>query len=191
PLLSAPERQQMLVEWNRTQADYPSELCIHQLFEAQVERTPAAAAVVLGEEHLSYDALNRRANQLAHHLRKLGVGPDVPVGICVERSLEMMVAVLGILKAGGAYVPLDPGYPHERLAYMLGDARVPVLLTLARLRQRLPGEAVRFLCLDTQWPQIAEEEQTNPPPLARPDHLIYVIYTSGSTGAPKGVMISH
>ena len=131
PLLTAAERQQLLVEWNATQADYPRMPCIHQLFEAQVERTPDAVAVVFEDQQLTYRELNPRANQLAHHLRALGVGPEVLVGICMERSLEMVIGLLGILKAGGAYVPLDPAYPQERLAFMLEDAQAPVLLTQA------------------------------------------------------------
>src|SRR5262249_7982371 len=122
PFLTEEERRQLLVEWNATQADYPRDQCIHQLFEAQGERTPEATAVIFEEEQLTYRELNRRANQLAHHLRALGVGPEVLVGICMERSVEMVVGLLGILKAGGAYVPLDPAYPKERLAFILKDA---------------------------------------------------------------------
>jgi aspartate racemase len=140
PLLTQPERQQLLVEWNDTQVDYPKHLCIHQLFEAQAEQTPDAVAVVFEDQQLTYGELNRRANQLAHHLRSLNVGPDSLVGICVERSLEMIVGLLGILKAGGAYVPLDPSYPQERLAFMLKDAQVPILLTQQRLVCRLPKQ---------------------------------------------------
>ena len=128
-MLSEAEKHQVLVEWNETKRDYPKDKCIHQLFEEQVKRTPEAVAVVFEDQQLTYRELNSQANQLAHYLKKLGVGPETLVGICVERSLEMIVGLLGILKAGGAYVPLDPGYPKERLAFMLEDARVGVLLT--------------------------------------------------------------
>ena len=138
PLLTKAERHQLLVKWNATGTAYPENACIHQLFEAQAERTPHAVAVVLEDEHLTYGALNRRANQLAHYRRSLGVGPEVPVGICAEHSLETVVGLLGILKAGGAYVPFDPAYPQQRLALMLTDARVPVLLTRERHVERLP-----------------------------------------------------
>ncbi len=191
PLLTATERHQLVVEWNATAVDYPPDECVHQLFEQQVERSPDAAAVVLAEQQLTYRELNARANQLARHLRSLGVGPDVLVGLCVERSLDMVVGLLGILKAGGAYVPLDPSYPAARLAFMLQDAQAQVLLTQVRLLDRLPAHAGRTLCLDRDWPIIATQPATNATTAASATNLAYVIYTSGSTGTPKGVMIEH
>ena len=191
PLLTETERQQLLVEWNGTKTDCPRDLCIHQLFEAQVERTPDAIAVVFEAEQLTYGELNRRANQLAHHLRALGVGPEVLVAICLERSLEMVIGLLGILKAGGAYVPLDPAYPKERLAFMLKDAQVPVLLTRERLVAGLAEQDAKVVCLDSGWETIARESGENPGSSTRPENLAYVIYTSGSTGQPKGVLVSH
>ncbi|HEX6287553.1 MAG TPA: AMP-binding protein, partial [Herpetosiphonaceae bacterium] len=191
PLLSAAERQQMLVQWNATRAPYPAEQCYHELFEQQAARTPDAIAVIAGDERLSYHELNARANQVAHELRILGVGPDVPVGICVERSAMMLIGLLGILKAGGAYVPLDPAYPQERMAFMLDDTRMPVLLTQQRLRARLPQDVARIIELDAAWPRIAARSAANPSRAATPDHLAYLIYTSGSTGTPKGAMIPH
>src|SRR5262249_56403374 len=154
---------------------------------AQVARTPEAVAVVFEDRRLTYAQLNARANQLAHHLRRLGVGPEVLVGICAERSLEMVVGLLGILKAGGAYVPLDPDHPAERLAFMLEDTQAPVLLTQQALRERLPAKPARLVCLDADWPQIDQEPDANLAALANADNLAYVIYTSGSTGKPKGV----
>jgi non-ribosomal peptide synthetase component F len=139
PLLTADERQRLLVEWNDTGTGYPQDQCLHQVFEAQVTQTPHAVAVVCADEHLTYRELNRRANQVAHYLRALGVGPEALVGLCVEHSLEMVVGLLGILKAGAVYVPFDPAYPPERLAFMLEDARIPVVLTRQRFVARLPG----------------------------------------------------
>ena len=190
PLADA-ERRRVILERNATQAEYPKDQCIHELFEQQARRTPEAIAVVFEQEQLTYSALNARANQLAHHLRRLGVGPEVLVGICAERGLELVVGVLGILKAGGAYVPLDPAYPPERLAFMLEDSRACVLLTQHRLREHLPEHRAHALCLDTEWDKIAQEGEKNPAPRAMPDNLAYVIYTSGSTGKPKGVQIQH
>ncbi len=191
PLLTQKEQQQMLVEWNATQAAYPSDKCVHQLFEAQVERSPDALAVVYEDEQVTYRELNRRANQLAHYLQKLGIGPEVLVGICVERSIDMVVGLLGVLKAGGAYVPLDPTYPAERLAFILQDAQAPMLLTQRRLASALPAQAVRPVYLDSDWDIIAQESEANPANSVQPANLAYVIYTSGSTGKPKGVMIPH
>ncbi|OYD97947.1 non-ribosomal peptide synthetase [Nostoc sp. 'Peltigera membranacea cyanobiont' 210A] len=201
PILTQTQQHQLLVEWNNTQTDYPGEYCIHELFEAQVERclttshcvsTPDAIAVTFEDQHLSYRELNNRANQLAHYLRSLGVKPEVLVGICVERSLEMVVGLLAILKAGGAYLPLDPGYPQERLAFMLADAQVLVLLTQQRLVKDLPQNQAQVICLDydTQA-QMLEQNQENLVSGVQPSNLAYVIYTSGSTGKPKGVMNSH
>ncbi|WP_442940787.1 non-ribosomal peptide synthase/polyketide synthase [Nostoc sp.] len=191
PLLTEVEQQQLLVEWNNTQADYPQDLCIHQLFESQVERISDAVAVIFENQQLTYAELNSRANQLAHYLQTLGVKPDVLVGICVERSLEMIVGILGILKAGGAYLPLDPEYPAERLSFMLEDAQVTVLLTQDKLLEKLPGHKGQVVCLDTDWQLISQSTQDNAIALVQASNLAYVIYTSGSTGKPKGVTISH
>ena len=191
PLLSDAERHQLLVEWNDTAREYPSDKCIHQLFESQVEKTPLSVAVVFKNQQLTYYQLNQRANQLAHHLQSLGVGPEVLVGICVERSLEMVVGLLGILKAGGAYLPLDPNYPAERLSYMLADSAVEVLLTQKSLLESLPEHQARVVCLDSDWRTIEQNSLENLEVGVCGDNLAYVIYTSGSTGKPKGAMISH
>jgi amino acid adenylation domain-containing protein len=192
PLLTETERAQVLFDWNDTEIEFPSALCIHQLFEQQVEQTPEAIAVVFEEKELTYHELNQKANQLAHHLQSLGIGPDVLVGLCVERSLEMVIGLLGILKAGGAYVPLDPNYPQERLAYMLEDTQVPVLITQLSLADNLPTCSIQVLFLEELWPTVlADYPQHNPVSEAEPSNLAYVIYTSGSTGIPKGVMIPH
>jgi amino acid adenylation domain-containing protein len=191
PLLTEKERQQVLVEWNATQAVYPREQCLHQLFEAQVERTPAAVAVVCEDEQLTYRELNGKANQLAHHLQQQGVGPEVLVGLCVERSLAMMVGLLGILKAGGAFVPLDPTYPSERLAFMIEDAQAAVLLTQQSLFERLPRSEAKVICLDTEWEVISQQSAENVISGIRGENLAYMLYTSGSTGKPKGVLGTH
>nr|AXN93575.1 PuwA [Cylindrospermum moravicum CCALA 993]AXN93584.1 PuwA [Cylindrospermum alatosporum CCALA 994] len=191
PMLSESEQQRLLVEWNDTQADYPTHLCLHQWFEQQVQRTPEAVAVVWEDQRLTYSELNHRANQLAHYLQTLGVDADVLVGICVERSLEMVVGLLGILKAGGAYVPLDPAYPRDRLRYMLNDSQVPLLLTQSHLLDILPEEVNRILCLDSDWQAIAHQSCENVVSQVQPQNLAYIIYTSGSTGEPKGTMIRH
>jgi amino acid adenylation domain-containing protein len=190
-ILTEAERQQLLVEWNDTKRDYPTDKCIHQMFEAQVERTPDAVAVVCEDRQLTYRELDCRANQLAHYLSSLGVGPEVPVGICVERSLEMVVGLLAILKAGGAYVPLDPDYPTERLAYMLDDIQAPLLLTQRHLVQKLPAQQSKVISLDGDCEIIADESEENLSVPTTPENLAYVIYTSGSTGQPKGVQICH
>ncbi len=191
PLLTKAERHQLLVEWNDTAGDYPRDRCVHQLFEAQAARTPEAVAVVCQDRHLTYAELNARANQLAHHLIVLGVGPGVLVGLCLDRSLEMVVGVLGILKAGAAYVPLDPSYPAARLAFMLTETSAPVLVTQQALLPHLPHYAGRRLCLDGDAPSIAAQPDTDPPCRTTAEGLAYVIYTSGSTGTPKGVVIPH
>jgi amino acid adenylation domain-containing protein/FkbM family methyltransferase len=192
PLLTELERQIMLVKWNDTQVDYPRDLCIHQLFEAQVERTPNAIAVVFENQQLTYQQLNAWANQLAHYLQKLGVKPEVLVGICMERSPEMIIGILGILKAGGAYLPLDHTYPEERLAFMLADAQVSMLLTQQSLVKELPQHKAQVICLDSDSQAfIANQSQENPVSRVQPENVAYVIYTSGSTGKPKGVMNSH
>jgi amino acid adenylation domain-containing protein len=177
--------------WNDTAVAYPLDLCVHALVEAQAERTPEAVAVEFGAGRLTYRALNRQANRLAHYLRRLGVGPEVLVGVCMERSLEMVVALLAVLKAGGAYVPVDPAYPAERMAYMLTDAQAPVLLTQARLVSRLPEAGARLLVLDGAGQPWAGESDANPDSGVTAENLAYVIYTSGSTGKPKGVMNEH
>jgi amino acid adenylation domain-containing protein len=191
PLLSEAEHRQVVVEWNRTQAGDPRQLCAHAWFAEKVEHTPDWIAVEGDGKLLTYRELNRRANQLAHHLREAGVGPEVRVAICLQRSPEMVVAILAVLKAGGAYVPLDPAYPKERLAFMIRDAQVSLLLTQARLRSVLPqcGGAVVFL--DDDAVAIASEDEGNPVATAALDNLAYVVYTSGSTGQPKGVMMTH
>ncbi|MFQ5852528.1 MAG: condensation domain-containing protein, partial [Candidatus Binatia bacterium] len=185
PILTDRERQQLLVEWNDTNTDHPQDQCIHQLFEAQVKQTPHSVAVVFEDEQLTYHELNQRVNQLAHYLQKLGVGPDVLVGICMERSLEMVIGLLGVLKAGGAYVPLDPEYPKERLAFMMEDAQTPVLLTQKKLLAGLPDATVLqhpksqirnrvVVCMDTGWEHIARESEENPVSGATADNLAYV-----------------
>jgi amino acid adenylation domain-containing protein len=191
PLLTEAERQQLLVEWNNTTTDYPQDKCIHQLFEEQVERSPSSVAVVFEGEQLTYRELNARANQLAHYLRSLGVGPEVLVGICVERSFDMIIGLLGVLKAGGAYVPIDPAYPTDRIAYMLDDSRLPVLLTQQKLVASLPEHQARVICLDCDWQEISVMPELPPQSDVTPENLAYVIYTSGSTGKPKGVLIAH
>jgi amino acid adenylation domain-containing protein/non-ribosomal peptide synthase protein (TIGR01720 family) len=189
PLLTADEQHQLLVGWNQTQVEYPQDKCIHQLFEAQVERTPDAVAVVFENEQLTYHQLNQRANQVAHYLQKLGVGTEVLVGICVERSIETIVGLLGILKAGGAYLPLDPNYPQERLAFMLQDAQVKILLTQAHLLETLPPHQAKTICIDRDWQIIKNESRENINTLVSSINNAYILYTSGSTGQPKAVVI--
>jgi len=185
--------QRLLREWNATAVRYEGEeLCLHELVEAQVERTPAAVAVVYEQEQLSYGELNERANQLAHYLQREGVGPESLVGILMERSVELVVTLLAVLKAGAAYVPLDPGYPGERLSFMIADAGVELLLTQGELAERVRVDAaVPVLNVERQWAQVAEQAKQNPESGVRAENLAYVIYTSGSSGRPKGVMIAH
>lgn len=191
PLLSAAQQQQLLVKWNDTQADYPKNASIHELFAAQTERTPDAVAAICENQQLTYRELNAKANQIAHYLQSLGVKPEVLVGICLERSLSMLVAILGILKVGAAYVPLDPAYPQERLAFMLADAKVPVLLTQKNLRETLPEHTAKVVCIDPEWQEISRQSDRNPAVKVEADSLAYVLYTSGSTGTPKGVLGTH
>ncbi|HEV2735631.1 MAG TPA: amino acid adenylation domain-containing protein, partial [Longimicrobiaceae bacterium] len=191
-VLPRAERAQVVGEWNRTEAEYPGHLCVHQLFEAQVRRAPGAVAVAGAGGTLTYGELNARANRLAHFLAGRGVGPDVRVALCLERSPDMMVAVLAVLKAGGAYVPLDPHYPEDRLRYMLADSRPAMLLTQRALAERFAGPDVPVVALDGADASWAVLPATDPEPAGLgPDHLSYVIYTSGSTGEPKGVMNLH
>jgi len=191
PLLSAAERQQLLVEWNDTTKEFANEACLHELFEAQVRRTPNAIALSYEDTNLTYQELNERSNQLAHHLSSLGVGPDTPVALCLERGIEMIVGILGVLKAGGAYLPLDPVYPGERLAFMLADAKPRVLVTQQRLLDRLPAQQAQVVCIDAEWEDIAAHSKENLPPLTASDLTAYIIYTSGSTGHPKGTLVTH
>ncbi|HWS88833.1 MAG TPA: amino acid adenylation domain-containing protein, partial [Pyrinomonadaceae bacterium] len=188
-LLSEGERERLLVQWNDTAVAYPSHACVHELFEEWAGRTPDAVAVASEQGHLTYAELNRRANKLAHRLRGLGVGPDVCVGVLMGRSTEALVALLGVLKAGGAYVPLDPSYPRERLAFMIEDSLIPVILTL---EQHLDSAfAPLVVCLDSDWPAVELEPDDAPRAPVSPENLAYVIYTSGSTGQPKGVSVPH
>ena len=191
PMLSEAERKKLLVDWNATATDYPGDQCIHHLFEAQVDRTPASLAVGFEDRHLSYQALDQKANQLAHHLQTLGVGADVLVGVALERSELMLVALLGVLKAGGAYVPMDPDYPGARLAYMLEHAGVRVLLTQDSMLERMPEHQAQLVCIDNDWDSISQLATERPAAAVRPEYLAYVIYTSGSTGKPKGVQVHH
>jgi amino acid adenylation domain-containing protein len=204
PMLTLAEWHQLLVEWNDTKTDYPKDKCIHELFETQVETTPDAIALICEDQQLTYSELNTRANQLAHYLHKHGVGPDELVGICVERSIEMVIGLLGILKAGGGYIPLDPSYPAERLEFMLADAQVSVLVAQSDLfedggsridssdgRSSVLDRRIQRIYLDRDWELIARESGANPDNTATAENLSYVIYTSGSTGNPKGVAIEH
>jgi amino acid adenylation domain-containing protein len=191
PLLTATERHQILVEWNRTDVEYPRDATIHELFEAQAQRTPEAVALTCEEFSLTYRQLSQRANQVAHALREVGVGPEVIVGIYMERSLDMVIAIMGVLKSGGAYVPLDPAYPAERIAFMLEDTRAPVVLTQSKIAAKLARHRATVICLDSDSPSIAAHSTVNPVSTTTPDNLAYVIYTSGSTSTPNGVMIQH
>lgn len=190
PLLTLEEKAQ-LQQWQVTQVDYDLDRCLHEWIEAQVEQTPDAIAVQFEAQSLTYRELNQRANHLAHYLSQHGVKPEVLVGVCVERSLEMVIGLLGILKAGGAYVPFDPGYPQDRLTFMLEDAQVPILLTQSDLIERLPLHQAQIICLDRDWERIAQQPYSNPTSGVIAANLSYVIYTSGSTGRPKGVMNTH
>ena len=190
-LLSDEERHRLLVEWNDTRTEFPENSSVSQLFEAQVARTPNATALLVGSERLTYSEINRRANQLAWHLRELGVGPGVPVGLCVERSAELVVGLLATWKAGGAYVPLDPQYPATRLAFIVADTEMPVLVTEKRLTTIIPPHDAELVCWDTDCDLIGVNPENNLEIKSRPEDLAYIIYTSGSTGHPKGVLVEH
>ncbi len=189
--LSLSECQQLLVEFNRTQIDYPKDKCVHQLFEEQAEKTPNKIAVVFEDQQLTYAELNCKANQLAHYLQKLGVKPEFVVGLCMERSLEIIVGLLGILKAGGAYIPLDPTLPTSGIALRLQDAQVPILLTQQQLVDRFSECTAQIISLDSDWEVINREASENLTSQVKPENSVYVIYTSGSTGVPKGVVVEH
>ena len=191
PLMSKDERIQLLEEWNATKAHYPHQLCVHTIIEDQIERTPDAVAIVFENQHLTYAELNRQANQLAHYLRTLGVGPDQKVGLYMERSLDLVVSLLAILKAGAAYVPLDPTYPEDRITFMVKDAEASVLLTHSQLASKLTGTQAHQLCIDEDKAAITRQPMNNVHSSVQPHNLIYMIYTSGSTGKPKGVMVEH
>jgi len=191
PLLTDAERYQLVVDWNSTAMEYARDRCVHQLFEAQAARTPDAVAVAFEGRTLTYGELDRRVNQLAHHLIKLGAKPDGLIGICLERSLEMVVGLLGILKAGSAYVPLDPAYPRDRLSYMLENSEAPLLLTQAQLVENLPASGATVVLIDSHRPEITKQSHASPALTLDPENRAYVIYTSGSTGKPKGVEVTH
>jgi non-ribosomal peptide synthetase component F len=190
-LLTPTEKRQILVEWIATHKAYPQDLSIVQRFESRAAENPEATAFICGSERLSYGELNQRANRLAHHLQSLGVGPEVLVGICLERSLSFVTALLGVFKAGGAYLPLDPSYPQERLGFMLKDSGASVLLTEENLSSMFSAHDLRLVCLDADCETIAMQSQENPTNDVSASNLAYVIYTSGSTGKPKGVAVEH
>jgi amino acid adenylation domain-containing protein len=190
PLLTDSEQRQFL-EWNSTRCEYPRDRCIHDLFDTQCERTPNGTAVICGKQRLTYKQLTERSNRVASYLQKLGVGPGDPVGVCLERSLDMVVGLIAILKAGGAYVPMDPSYPSERLAFMLGDSKASIVLTQHALIGRFSKDGIQQICLDTDWDTIALEKTEVVSVHVRPEDPAYVMYTSGSTGRPKGVVGTH
>lgn len=191
PLLGQMERQQILQAWNQTQAPYPQAVCLHNLFEIQAEKTPDSLALSFLDAQLTYRALEERANQLAHYLQAVGIGPESLVGLYVERSLELVVAILAIFKAGGSYLPLDPAYPAERLIFMMQDAGVSLLISQSRLPGSLPMHETQVVCLEEQWLAIKKQPTSQPPCSSRPENRAYVIYTSGSTGQPKGTEVTH
>jgi len=185
------EPGQFTAGWNQTDAEYPRDLCVHNLFELQARRMPDQVAVCFEGRELTYGELNARANQVAHYLIKLGIVSEGFVGISIERSIEMLVALLGILKAGGTYVPLDPAFPKDRLAFMLEDSRLKFLLTQKKLMGELPAHGGTTVFIEEEWNRIAQESMQDPPPNTRPENLAYILYTSGSTGKPKGVQVEH
>ncbi|MDJ0598953.1 MAG: amino acid adenylation domain-containing protein [Crocosphaera sp.] len=191
PLLTKAEKNDLLWNWNENKVEYPQDICLHQLFEKCAEKTPNSVAVVFQHKQLNYQELNSKANQLAHYLHSLGVKKNVLVGICFDRSVEMIVALLGVLKAGGAYLPLDPAYPEERLSFMLNDAQVSVVLTQQKLIANLLVRDLPVVCLDKDWESISQQNEANPVSNSTPDSLAYAIYTSGSTGKSKGVLVAH
>ncbi|MCJ8281909.1 MAG: condensation domain-containing protein, partial [Rivularia sp. ALOHA_DT_140] len=194
PILTETEGQQLLIDWNNTYIKYPLEQGIHQLFEKQVEKTPDNIAVEFESEKLTYQELNNKANQLAYYLRNQGVKPDMLVGICVERNPLMLIGLLGILKAGGTYVPIDAKLPSSRIAFMLGDSHVSILITQEKILSQLPANSVETICIDSEWETISNISKlsiNNPPNQTFSENLAYVIYTSGSTGNPKGTLLTH
>jgi amino acid adenylation domain-containing protein len=191
PLLTTEELHQLTHEWNDTRFEYAREVCIHELFETQVTKCPNAVAVLYEDRRLTYSELDRRANQLANYLCKRGTGPETLIGICMERSLEMVIGLLAILKSGAAYVPLDPGYPAERLSYMLSDSGIGMVVTQDRFRQIFSSSDAELICLDEDWAKVSGEDERCLKNTSRSQNLVYVIYTSGSTGKPKGAMNTH
>lgn len=191
PVMTEQEKQRILYSWNDTYVEYPGDLCVHQLFEQQVLKTPDNVAVIFGDRRLTYEELNVRANQLSHYLIKMGAGPETFIGICVERSEDMLVAQLGILKAGSTYIPIDPAYPSERIFYMIQDARMPFIVTQKRLSDAISGHGAKIVCIDEECTSIEGESRDNPENKINGENLAYTIYTSGSTGKPKGVQIPH
>ncbi len=191
PFLTDEEHRQILVAWNDTSRVYPTDLCIHEVFEAQASRTPHATAVTCEQIRLTYFQLNQRANQLAHYLRSLYVGPEVTVGIYLEHSVELVIALLAILKAGGAYVPLDIRQPQEHTKLILMEARATVVITQSKFASRIQALSMNTVCIDSDWPQIAHQKECNLPVLTSPANLAFVLFTSGSTGRPKGVLTCH
>ncbi|MDZ7376789.1 MAG: amino acid adenylation domain-containing protein [candidate division KSB1 bacterium] len=191
PIMSQAELNEMLYQWNKTQAEFPSHLCMHQWFENLAARNPDAIALTFAGKSLSYGEFNHRANQMARYLNKIGVGREHLVGICMERSIEMMIGIMGALKAGGAFIPLDPAYPPERLDYMITDSRISVLLTQQALVGLVNPHQAKVVCVDAEWAKIAQESDDNLNLEVDPTNLAYVIYTSGSTGKPKGTMLQH
>jgi amino acid adenylation domain-containing protein len=190
-LLTPLERHQLLIEWNATETKHERSLCAPELIEEQAQRNPDAIAVADADNQLTYRELNQRSNQLAHYLHGIGVGPEVPVAVCLEKRLELVIGLLGVLKSGGAYVPLDAAYPMERLGYILDDTQAPVLLTSTALQQKLPAQWIHVVAIDGGWRDLAEQSRQNPRLPITENNLAYVIYTSGSTGQPKGTLVSH